>query len=251
MNSLIIKNKTMLVIKNLHVFAEKIEILKGIDLTVKKGEAHVLMGPNGAGKTTFAMALMGQNKFKVQSSKFKVSEEDMDKLITEERARKGLFVSFQNPIEIEGLSSFSFLRNSYNSIFPNNRIPIKEFKEIIRKALKEVGLSEDFLQRAINQGSGGEKKRAEIAQLLVLKPSFVVLDEIDSGLDIDSLKILMKIIKNLVEEGKIGVIIITHNPGIFKYLDPNFVHILIDGKIKKTGTENLIKEIEEKGYAKI
>lgn len=234
----------MLIIKNLKVSAGKKIILDGINLAVKKGEIHVLMGPNGAGKTTLALSLLGQSNFK-----FQIDGEDLIKLKTEERARKGLFVSFQNPLEIEGVSFFSFLRSASKALCPDQKISISIFKENVKKALGKVGLKEDFLYRFLNKDfSGGEKKRAEIAQLLLFKPKFAILDEIDSGLDIDSLKTVIKVIKEEVEKNKLGLIFITHYPKIADLLKPNFVHALINGKIRQTGGLELAKKIEEKGY---
>lgn len=228
------------------------QLLQGINLTVKSGEIHALMGPNGAGKTTLAMSLMGNNKFKGQSLEFKVNGDDLSKLKPEERARKGLFIAFQQPVEFEGVSVFSFLRASYNAIYPSKKVPLDQFKSKIKKIFTQVSLSEDFIKRSVNEGfSGGEKKRFEIAQLLLLKPKFAILDEIDSGLDVDNLKIMVKTIKDLVQEYQMGIILITHNPRIFHYLNPDVVHVLTEGRIKKSGNKNLIATIEEKGYAAV
>ncbi|MDP2649828.1 MAG: Fe-S cluster assembly ATPase SufC [bacterium] len=241
----------MMIIKSLKVKVKEKEIVKGVSLTLKKGEVHVLMGPNGAGKTTLAMSLMGDRKFKVQSSKFKVNRRDMVQLKPEERAREGLFVTFQNPVEIEGISLLSLLRNSYKSIYPKEKISITDFKERVKDCLKDVGLGENFMQRDINVGfSGGEKKRAEIAQLLTLKPKFAILDEVDSGVDVDSLRLIATAIKKVVKNGT-GIILITHSSNILKYIKPDFVHVLKNGMIKKSGGIELAQKIEREGYESI
>ncbi|MBI2036434.1 Fe-S cluster assembly ATPase SufC, partial [Candidatus Microgenomates bacterium] len=185
----------MLVIKNLIVSTENKEILKGVSLTVKPGEIHALMGPNGAGKTSLAMALMGHANFQFPISNFqlKINGEDMRRMKPEERARQGLFVAFQSPIEVTGVSVLAFLRTAYKALHSADNIPLSEFKKQVSQALKTVGLDESFMSRYLNDGfSGGEKKRMEVAQLLILKPKFAILDEIDSGLDIDSLRVVAK-----------------------------------------------------------
>lgn len=241
----------MLKIKNLHVEVNKKGILKGVSLEVRAGELHALMGPNGAGKTTLAQSLIKSSKFKIQSSQLTVDGKDISKLKTENVIKKGLFISFQQPTEIKGISNFSFLRNAYKSIFPKEKISVAEFKDLIKKAFKNVGLSEDFIYRSVNEGfSGGEKKKMEIAHLSILKPKYAILDEVDSGLDIDSIKRIAKLISNMIKN-KTGIIFITHNPRIFNFMKPDFIHFLKEGKIKKTGNFSLIKEIEERGYAKI
>lgn len=242
----------MLTAKNLTINIGNKKIIKGIDLEIKKEEFHVLMGPNGVGKTTFALGLMGDSRFKVQSSKFKVNGKNISKLKPEKRARIGLFVSFQNPVEIQDISVISFLRTAYNNLYPNKKIPLSEFKELIKQTLKIVGLKEAFMQRSINGGfSGGEKKRMEISQLLILKPKIAILDEIDSGLDADGLRILAKAIKMMIKKYKTGILLISHTGNITRYIKPNFVHVLINGEIRKKGDEALIKKIEKNGYAAI
>ena len=239
-----------LVIKNLQASVSKKQILHGINLTVGHSEIHAIMGPNGAGKTTLVMSLMGQSQLKVQSEKFTINQKDMINSSPEERARAGLFVAFQHPIEIPGVSTLSFLRTAYKALHKEDKIPLSEFKKQVTEALHMVNLDESFMQRSINEAfSGGEKKRAEIAQLLVLKPKFAILDEIDSGLDIDSLKVVAKAINTAVKKYKTGILMITHYQRILHYLKPTYVHILIDGKIKKSGTMSLVKKIEKDGYA--
>ncbi|MDO8657321.1 MAG: Fe-S cluster assembly ATPase SufC [Candidatus Levybacteria bacterium] len=242
----------MLTIKNLHVSINNKDILEGINLQIKPGEIHVLMGPNGAGKSTLAMASVDSSKFKVQSSKFMIDKINISKLSTEERAKKGIFVTFQNPIELEGISVLAFLRASYNSIYPDKKIPLKDFKEKVRNALNEVMLDETFLSRFVNCGfSGGEKKRLEIAQMIVLKPKYAILDEVDSGLDIDNLNIVSKIIKKISKTQKTGILLITHQPRIFKYLRPDFLHVLKNGKLIEADCRETIKKIERHGFGSV
>jgi len=238
----------MLDIQNLFVKAENKEILKGISLEVKRGEIHVIMGPNGAGKTSFAMSLLNSSKLKVESSKLRINGEDISKLKTDERIKKGLFVSFQNPIEVDGISFFSFLRASYNSIYPEKKIKLSDFKKKCILVFEKVGLNESFLTRYVNVGfSGGEKKKTELVQLLLFCPKFAVLDEIDSGLDIDTLKKVFRLIKEVAFK-KTGIILITHNSNILNFINPTRVHILIDGEIKNSGKKDLIEDIEKKGF---
>ncbi len=243
----------MLVIKDLHSSVDKKEVLHGINLTVAPGEIHAIMGPNGSGKTTLSLSLMGHPAYEVNNAQSKIilNKKDITSLSPEDRAKMGLFVAFQNPVEVTGVSLLAFLRTAYNALY-GKKMPLSQFKQEVREALKSVNLSEDFLQRSVNEGfSGGEKKRAEIAQLLVLRPQVAILDEIDSGLDIDSLRIVAQIIYQAAKKLHIGILIITHYQRILHYLRPDKVHVLIDGKIKKTGTLNLVRKIEKEGYAAI
>lgn len=244
----------MLQLRNFHAGIPHKEIIHGIDLTIKAGQVHAVMGPNGAGKTTLAMSLMGHPHYelKIEDAEFSINDTDMKTLLPEERARAGLFISFQSPVEITGVSFLAFLRTAHKALYPEQKIPLSEFKKRVREALASVSLSEEFMQRSVNEGfSGGERKRAEIAQLLVLRPQFVILDEIDSGLDIDSLKIVAEVVNKAVKEYNMGVLIITHYQRILHFLKPNFVHVLVDGKIKRTGKMSLVKLIEKEGYAAI
>lgn len=239
----------MLILKNFSVKVGSKEILKNINLNLKRGEIHVIMGPNGAGKTTLAMSLIGNSKFKVQSSKFAIGGEDISKLRPEDRAKKGLFVSFQNPIEVGGISFFSFLRASFTSIHPQKKVKLSDFKKKCTSVFEKVGLDESFLTRYANEGfSGGEKKKAELAQLLLFCPKFAVLDEIDSGLDIDTLRKVFRLTKEIALK-KTGIILITHNSNILNFVIPTKVHILIDGEIKSSGKKDLIKNIEKTGFS--
>lgn len=236
----------------MHISTQGKDIIKGINLIIRRGEVHAVMGPNGAGKTTLAMGLMGQPQFKVHGSQFTVGDKNMLDRLPEERARAGLFVSFQSPVEITGVSVLSFLRTAYKVLYPEEKVPLSEFKEQVKEALGSVQLPEEFMQRSVNEGfSGGEKKRAEIVQLLILKPKFAILDEIDSGLDVDSLKIVAKAIQKVVKTRKLGILLITHYQRILYHLKPDYVHVLIDGKIKKSDGMRLVRKIEKEGYAAI
>lgn len=246
----------MLSINNLHATIDKKEVLNGIILSIKKGEIHVIMGPNGAGKTTLVMSIAGHPgynvKFPVPNFKFQIDGEDILKLTPEDRAKKGLFVAFQSPIEITGVSVLAFLRAAHKALYPDKKIPLSEFKKKVVDALQEVNLDESFMHRSLNEGfSGGEKKRCEIAQLLVLQPRFAILDEIDSGLDVDSLRIVARAINTVVKKYNTGVLLITHYQRILHYLKPDHVHVLMDGIIKKSGKMSIVRKIEKDGYAAI
>lgn len=238
------------------------DVLKGIDLTIYGGQVHAIMGPNGAGKTTLSLSLMGHPNYKIKNqsfgktqdkiSKIKINSEDIINLTPEEKAKHGLFVSFQQPVEITGVSVLAFLRTAYKALHPEEKIPLSDFKKKVTDALKAIGLPEEFMKRCVNEGfSGGERKRAEIAQLLVLKPKFAILDEIDSGLDIDSLKTVAKVVKDMTKKQKIGILLITHYQRILHHLKPDYVHVLIDGKIKNSDGMALVRKIEKDGYAAV
>lgn len=241
----------MLVIKNLVVSTNNKNILKGVSLAIRPGEIHALMGPNGAGKTSLALALMGSANYQIPNPKSQIiiNKKNITKSKPEERAREGLFVAFQSPIEVTGVSVLAFLRTAYKTLHPNENIPLSEFKKKVSDALVIVGLPEDFMQRSLNEGfSGGEKKRAEVAQLLVLEPKFAVLDEIDSGLDVDSLGDVAKALSNVVKEKNMGILLITHYQRILHYIKPDMVHVLINGKIAASDGMKLVERIERKGY---
>jgi Fe-S cluster assembly ATP-binding protein len=244
----------MFYIKNLHVSIGDKEILHGVTFSIKPGEVHAVMGPNGSGKTTLAMGLMGLPGYKLetQNANFEIDKKNMFGLLPEDRAKAGLFVSFQSPIEIAGVSLLAFLRTAAKSLRPDEKMPLSAFKEEVRSALRAVSLDETFMHRSVNEGfSGGERKRAEIVQLLVLKPKYAILDEIDSGLDIDSLKIVAKVLEKVAVEKKMGILIITHYLRILHHLKPDNVHIFIDGCIKESGGMELAQKIEKEGYAAI
>lgn len=249
-----------LAINNLHVVLnsqkDQKQVLHGVSLTIKPGEIHAAMGPNGAGKTTLALSLMGHPNYNIKSQisnlKYQINGNDMSRLQPEDRAKAGLFVSFQQPIEITGVSVLAFLRTAYKALHPDEKIPLSEFKKTVKEALNAVELGEQFMQRSVNEGfSGGEKKRLEIVQLLVLKPKFAILDEIDSGLDIDSLKIIAKILGEVATKQQMGILLITHYQRILHLVHPDVIHVLIDGKIKKSGGIELVEQIEKDGYAAV
>ena len=230
------------------------KILRGVNLDVKKGEIHAIMGPNGSGKTTLAMSLMGHPGYIFPNENAMVSlfGKNIIAALPEERARIGLFVSFQSPIEITGVSFLAFVRTAYKALHPTEKIPLSQFKITVGEALKAVYLDEKFMQRSVNEGfSGGERKRAEIAQLLILKPKLAILDEIDSGLDVDSLKVVAGAIVGVVKKYQMSVLIITHYQRILHHLRPDKVHVMIDGRIVKSGGAGLVRKIERDGYAAI
>ena len=242
-------------IKELHVNVEGKEILKGIDLKVKSGEIHALMGPNGSGKSTLAHVLMGHPKYKVTSGKITFNGTDILALSPDKRAKLGLFLGFQYPAEISGVSLTNFLRTAHNSLYKKEDgdvgqavLSIFDFKKQIKEELKKLNFDEIFADRYLNEGfSGGEKKRTEILQLAVLKPKLAILDETDSGLDIDALKIVSEGINKIFNE-EMGILLITHYNRILNYIKPHFVHVMMDGKIVASGGEELADKLEEKGY---
>lgn len=240
-----------LIIKDLSVSVQGKTVVKKINLTIKPGEIHTLMGPNGSGKSSLAMALMGHYNYRVDGGKATIGKQDVLSLKPDERAKMGLFLSFQNPITVTGVTLGQLIFSSYKSIKGKNQINIKQLYHQIKKRAQLLGLKEDMLERDVNDGfSGGEKKKAEMLALLNLTPKFIIFDEIDSGLDIDTLKQVTKIISELTKK-QAGIILITHNQKILKYIKPDFVHILKEGKIIRTGNHKLAKEIEQKGYAKV
>ena len=237
----------MLEIKNLHVEFKGKEILKGLNLKLSPGSVHALMGPNGSGKTTLAHVLAGDPKYNVTKGNILINGRDILKLNASDRAKLGLFLSFQAPVEIEGVKLSIFLRQAYNSL-NNKRLSILEFQELLEKRASELKISREFLSRYLNKGfSGGEKKKAEILQLLVLNPKIAILDETDSGLDIDSLKLVAQGINKFMSKDKI-VLIITHYKRILQFVNPDKVSIIIKGRIVLQGDNKLVEQLEEKGY---
>lgn len=237
----------VLEIKNLHVSVDGKEILKGVDLSIKENEVHAIMGPNGSGKSTLSFALMGHPKYRITEGKITLDGKDITELSPDERARLGLFLGFQYPTEISGVSLFNFLKTAYNSVKPE-KVSSMEFREILKDNMRTLGVEEAFVNRYLNEGfSGGEKKRGEILQMSILKPKIAVLDETDSGLDVDSLKIVASGINKLRNPDN-GILLITHYQRILRYIKPDFVHVMIDGRIAKSGGHELAEELEEKGY---
>lgn len=237
----------MLEIKNLKVEIDGKEILKGINLKLEDGKIHALMGPNGSGKSTLALALLNHPKYKITSGKIIFNKEDITNLSVDEKAKKGFFLSFQNPQEVQGITIYNFLKQALTSI-RKEKLSFFEFRKLIEGKAKEIGLDKEFLSRYLNTGfSGGEKKKSEILQLLVLDPKVAILDETDSGLDIDSLKTISQGIKKFTKKGKISLVI-THYKRMLEYLKPDKIFIMHNGIIAKEGNIRLANELEKKGY---
>ena len=238
----------MLEVKNLHVEFKGKEILKGLNLKLEKGVVHALMGPNGSGKSTLSYVIMGHPSYEITSGEILLDGKNILALAPNERAKLGLFLSFQNPTEIEGVKISTFLRQAYNAI-NRKKLSLLEFQELLEKRAGELGIPREFLSRYLNKGfSGGEKKKAEILQLLVLNPKIGILDETDSGLDIDSLKLVAKGINKFMRKDKI-VLIITHYKRILEHVKPEKVSIMLDGKIVHEGSGEIVNKLEEKGYS--
>jgi len=242
----------MLTIKNLHASVEEgAEILKGLDLEVKPGEVHAIMGPNGAGKSTLASVLAGKDGYEVTEGSVDFDGKDLFELETEDRAKEGMFLAFQYPVEIPGVSNINFLKTAINEIREykgEEALSAKDFMAKVRSASKVVDLDPKLASRSVNTGfSGGEKKRNEIFQMAMLEPKLAILDETDSGLDIDALRIVSDGVNKLRTKDN-AVIIITHYQRLLDYIQPDFVHVLADGKIVKTGPKELALELEDKGY---
>jgi len=234
-------------IQNLHVRIEEREILRGVDLKVERGQTHALMGPNGSGKSTLANTLMGNPNYEVTEGKILLDGEDLTEADPDERARAGLFLAFQYPATIPGVSVANFLRMAVNARREEN-IKVKEFGQVLGKNMELLKIDRAFTSRYLNEGfSGGEKKRAEILQLAMLAPDFAVLDETDSGLDIDALRIVSDGV-NAMRGDERGFLIITHYTRILSYVKPEFVHIMLDGRIVREGGAELAAELEDKGY---
>ena len=239
-------HENKLEIKDLDVSVDGNKILKNINLEIKEGEIHALMGPNGSGKSTLAHVIMGNPKYTVDKGSIVFNGQDLLNLKSEERAKLGIFLAFQHPVEVSGVNVFNFLRTAYTKLH-SEEIDIEEFEKVIVKKLKMLGMSEYFISRYLNDGfSGGEKKKFEVLQMLILRPKIAILDEIDSGLDVDSLKTISKLIKGLTKNT--GILLITHYERILKYIKPHFVHVIIDGKIVESGNSTLVSIIEKNGY---
>jgi Fe-S cluster assembly ATP-binding protein len=234
-------------IQNLHVRTEEREILHGVDLVINKGETHALMGPNGSGKSTLANTLMGNPTYEITEGKILLEGEDITEADPDDRAKAGLFLAFQYPVSIPGVSVANFLRTAINAK-REEPIKVKEFGELLKKNVEVLRVDREFTSRYLNDGfSGGEKKRAEILQMAMLEPDYAVLDETDSGLDIDALRIVSDGVNALRGPG-MGSLIITHYTRILGYVKPDFVHIMLNGKIVQEGGPELADTLEEKGY---
>ena len=242
----------MLEIKNLHAKVEGKEILKGISLSVKPGELHVIMGPNGAGKSTLANVLAGRDKFEVTQGEIQFNGQSLIEMLPEHRAGEGMFLSFQYPVAIPGVNNMYFLKAAVNAVRKyrgESELEAVTFLKMIREKLKVVELDDSFIHRPVNEGfSGGEKKRNEILQMISLEPKLAILDETDSGLDIDALRIIAEGINNYRNKDR-AFILITHYQRMLNYMKPDFIHVLMDGKIVKSGPKELANELEEKGYS--
>lgn len=241
----------MLRIKGLRVAVEETEILRGIDLEVNVGDVHAIMGPNGSGKSTLANVLAGREEYQVHEGEVHYDGKDLLEMAPEDRAREGLFMAFQYPVEIPGVSMSNFLKTALNEIREfrgQEKLDAMEFFSLVREKLKLVNMDEKFLSRSINQGfSGGEKKRNEIFQMAVLEPKLAIMDETDSGLDIDALKIVANGVNTLRSKDN-AIIVITHYQRLLNYIIPDYVHVMVDGKIVKSGEKELALKLEELGY---
>ncbi|MFI0428825.1 Fe-S cluster assembly ATPase SufC [Mariniflexile sp. HMF6888] len=241
----------MLKIENLHASVEDKAILRGINLEVKAGEVHAIMGPNGSGKSTLASVVAGKEEYEVTEGNIFFNGEDIDELAAEERAHKGVFLSFQYPVEIPGVSVTNFMKTAINETRKAQgleEMPAKDMLKLIREKSELLEIDRKFLSRSLNEGfSGGEKKRNEIFQMAMLEPKLAILDETDSGLDIDALRIVANGVNKLKSKDN-AVIVITHYQRLLDYIVPDFVHVLYDGRIVKSGGKELAHELEEKGY---
>jgi len=244
----------MLEIKNLHAGIDDKEILKGVNLTVNAGEIHAIMGPNGSGKSTLAQVLAGRDTFDVTAGEILVNGEDILELAPEERAAKGMFLAFQYPVEIPGVRNNYFLRTALNAVRTargEKELDAMEFLKLIKEKAKMLKIDESFMSRSVNEGfSGGEKKRNEILQMAILDPKLCVMDETDSGLDIDALRIVANGVNALRSPDR-AMVVITHYQRLLNYIVPDVVHVFVDGKIIKTGGKELALELEKEGYEEV
>lgn len=242
----------MLKVNNLTVEIDNKKILDNFNIDIKPNTIHVIMGPNGVGKSTLSKVIMGDKNYNISNGSIVFNGEDIINLETYERARKGIFLCFQNPVEIEGVSNNEMIRTALNSKL-DKHVGIYDFIKQIEKSSKEVKLTDEMLKRGVNVGfSGGEKKKNEVLQLKILKPRLIILDEIDSGLDVDSLKVVGEnIMQYYNEEDNVSILIITHYPRILNYLKPDYVHVMKGGKLVKTGDVNLAYDIEKLGYDRV
>ncbi len=235
-------------IEDLHVEIEGKEIIRGLNLKMAQGETHVIMGPNGCGKSTLAKAIMGHPRLSVTKGDIKADGKSILSMTTDERARLGLFLQFQNPVEIEGVGFINFLHLASQSMGVRQGTT-KDFMKDIKSKIKELKMNDDFIGRPLNMGfSGGEKKKSEILQMSVLKPRIAILDEPDSGLDIDAIKQVSESVNRIAEAQKAGLLIITHYSRILSFIKPSFVHVMVNGKIVDEGGKELIEKLEKQGY---
>ncbi len=241
----------MLTVKDLYVRVEDKEILKGINLQVNRGEVHAIMGPNGSGKSTLANVIAGKEGYEITGGEVTLDGKDLLDMLPEERAREGVFLAFQYPVEIPGVSNASFLKTALNEIRKHKgleELDAMHFLKFMKEKMKMVGIDDNLINRPVNQGfSGGEKKRNEIFQLQMLQPTLAVLDETDSGLDIDALKVVSHGV-NLFRNKDNAVVVVTHYQRLLNYIVPDFVHVLVSGRIVKSGGKELALELEDKGY---
>jgi Fe-S cluster assembly ATP-binding protein len=234
--------------RDLHAGVDGKEILRGLTLRVRQGEVHAIMGPNGSGKSTLSNVIMGHPKYKVTQGDVLLDGQSILKLSPDKRAQKGLFLGFQYPVEVDGVSLGSFLRTAYTATHRDEKLNVPQFTKQVKGRLKDLGMDDVFLGRSLNFGfSGGEKKRAEILQMSVLKPKFAILDETDSGLDIDALKTVSANIDH-ARGPDVGILLITHYSRILKYVRPDVVHVMVDGRVAVQGGPELAQKLEEKGY---
>ncbi|CAM2794335.1 Fe-S cluster assembly ATPase SufC [Dellaglioa algida] len=238
-------------VKNLHVEIEDKEILKGVNLKMATGEVHAIMGPNGTGKSTLSEAIMGNPAYKVTEGEVLLNGVNILELPVDERARAGLFLAMQYPSEIPGVTNAEFLRAAINARRPeDNQIPIREFLKKLDKMMTTLDMTEEMSDRYLNEGfSGGEKKRNEILQLMMIEPKFAILDEIDSGLDIDALKVVSRGVNEMLKNAEFGTLMITHYQRLLNYIVPDVVHVMMDGRVVKTGGAELAEKLEAEGYA--
>jgi len=238
---------TTLVIEDLHVNVEDKEILRGVDLTVEPGRVHALMGPNGSGKSTLAYALAGHPRYRVTGGRVTFQGKDVLALAPDERARLGMFLAMQYPVEVPGVSVTNFLRTAINAVRGED-VPVRQFAKDLREQMSLLQMDPRFAERSLNEGfSGGEKKRHEILQMALLRPSLAILDETDSGLDIDALKVVSQGVNRLRGPG-LGVLLITHYTRVLRYIAPDAVHVMTDGRVVESGGPELAEELEAKGY---
>lgn len=243
--------ENLLEVRNLVVNVEDKEILHNINLDIKPGETHVLMGPNGAGKSTLGYALMGNPKYTVKDGSINFAGEDITKLAVDKRAKAGLFLSFQNPLEVPGVTLSAFIRSALEQK-TGKRIRLWDFKKELARTMEILQMDPSYAERDLNVGfSGGEKKKAEILQLLMLKPSLAILDETDSGLDVDAVRTVSRGIEEYQKNCDGGLLIITHSTRILEYLSVDDTHVMVEGKIVKTGDASLVDEINEKGFKEV